>query len=745
MASYDDSGDLLDPPGTATQLLVPNNRQELAPLSNWPPLSSPGSESLTSSPTLSQLLHCFRRRWPLAIGLSLLLSGLLASAVYFLVPISYESAALLRVNRTIEGGTTLDPDTYNTYRKTQAQLVKSNNVLSDALGSDEIRNLRTIQEWAPQPSKSLERALKVDYPGDAELMQILLRGDEPAELPKIVNAVKDAYLRLIVNKERDEKIDRREKISRELKNRDGELVRKEKALHDLVEGVGGGDSKQIDTQRSVLIAYLAVLRQKIGEADSMMLQKELDLQAVRARSENNKNPAAEIEIPAMIIERAINEDSEVRTAKGRRDAEVERIALIKSKDVRGDRSPDVVEAKQKIQGYDQQIEDRTRDIRPQIIAEVKRTIIGNKGPLLEQSPEQNIKLLDSQMQRISDYLSKLRQEYDTKLEEAKKLGSTVLNLEQQRTEIDNLKQFRQSLNKEVFNLDVELRTSVSRVVQIEDAKVPDGDNRLYRGLLIAFASLGGVGLATIGVVFAEFQSRRINSASEVNQGLALRVLGTLPNRRGASSTEVGESIDNIRTMLLKGGGLDTPHMVMVTSAQVREGKTTVASQLAASLARSGRKTLLIDGDLRKPIIHKQFAVPLENGFCEVLRRQVDMDDAVQASMIADLWIMPAGVVDQAAIIALSRDSIQELFRRLRAKYDFIVIDSGPVLAFADSLMLGHFVDAAVISVRRDRSQLTKVHEARERLEAVGIRVLGAVVNGVRVKIPRGFKSLPSPK
>jgi len=174
-------------------------------------------------------------------------------------------------------------------------------------------------------------------------------------------------------------------------------------------------------------------------------------------------------------------------------------------------------------------------------------------------------------------------------------------------------------------------------------------------------------------------------------------------------------------------------LVLVASAETGEGRTTVASQLAASLARAGRRTLLVDGDVRRPNLHTLFNQPLEDGLCEVLRTEAEVTDVVRPTQAEGLWLMTAGYCDADAVKALATDQVQPIFDKLRADYDFIIIDGAPVLGVADSLLFGQHCDGVILSVLRDRSCVTNIHRASERLRSVGVRMIGAVVNGVGSK------------
>jgi capsular exopolysaccharide synthesis family protein len=261
---------------------------------------------------------------------------------------------------------------------------------------------------------------------------------------------------------------------------------------------------------------------------------------------------------------------------------------------------------------------------------------------------------------------------------------------------------------------------------------------------IAISSIGGALAFALGCVlvgYLEFRSRRLNGPEEVNEGLGIRVIGTLPSLSSRQAldpahpivAQLTESIDGVRTILMHDSTAKRRQVVLVTSAATMEGRTTVASQLAASLARAGRRTLLVDGDLRRPALHALFDVPLEDGLCEVLRAEVDVDDVIRPTHAEGLWLLTAGYCDIDAIHALATEQMQPVFDKLRTEYDFVIIDGAPIVGMSDALIFGQYSDGAILSVRRDHSQMPKINQAAELLRDVGIRIIGAVVNGVPAK------------
>src|SRR5262249_25422181 len=243
--------------------------------------------------------------------------------------------------------------------------------------------------------------------------------------------------------------------------------------------------------------------------------------------------------------------------------------------------------------------------------------------------------------------------------------------------------------------------------------------------------------------FAWFECRkqRVRGASEISRGLGIRVVGAVPTQAGLERRLVGpggesdlegtaamESIDAIRTRLLHEADTRSTRVVMVTSAGAGEGKTTLAAALASSLARAGRKTLLLDGDLRRPTVHQLFEVAPQPGFSEALLGEVELSDSIQDTPLENLSVMAAGQWDREVLASLARGGLEGMFDKLAEEFDFILIDSHPVLEAPDALLIGRQADAVLLSVLNEVSQMPRVYAAQQQLASVGIRLMGAVVN-----------------
>src|SRR5262249_23212014 len=156
-----------------------------------------------------------------------------------------------------------------------------------------------------------------------------------------------------------------------------------------------------------------------------------------------------------------------------------------------------------------------------------------------------------------------------------------------------------------------------------------------------------------------------------------------------------EAVDATRVMLLQAARTCPLRVVMVTSAESGEAKTSLSTHLAASLAQVGYRTLLIDGDLRNPIAHRVFELDSAPGFCELLRGGAGVEEVVRPTRVAGLWMTPAGQWDGQASRALAQEVTSRVLHRFRQEYEFIIIDTSPVLPVADPLLLGQHADGAL--------------------------------------------------
>ena len=233
-----------------------------------------------------------------------------------------------------------------------------------------------------------------------------------------------------------------------------------------------------------------------------------------------------------------------------------------------------------------------------------------------------------------------------------------------------------SLWAERERLEVEGRSTVQRISLEVEATAPRSKNRKPQ---ILAAGMAGVLLRRPVRHRVSGLPAGIYSQDEVVRGLRLRVLGSLPvlMRQPSASNTRGllkyaywghqwtEALNGLRTVLLHEASQHGIQVVQIASAAPQEGKTTLASHLAISLAAAGRRTLLIDADLRRPVLHTVFAVSPTPGLSGVLREEYTVNAAVRPTSVAGLDLLPAGSVDGAVLQLLARGRLEAPLRILR--------------------------------------------------------------------------------
>jgi len=269
-------------------------------------------------------------------------------------------------------------------------------------------------------------------------------------------------------------------------------------------------------------------------------------------------------------------------------------------------------------------------------------------------------------------------------------------------------------------------------------------------LLIVLLSLFGSLAITIAIAIArESMNETVSSADDVEKILKTKMLGIIPlvakkiiKKHGKSALIPGtttedrgafaESIRTIRTSVCL-DELAEPHkVIMVTSALPGEGKSTLASHLAHSLSQVER-VLLIECDMRRPSLHRAFDFENTLGLAQLLTGDAQFIDCIKLGAIDDLDVIPAGSIPDQPLELLGSKRFKHLISQMKKRYDRIVIDSAPVQAVSDALILGQLSDTVLYAVKANSTKSSISARGIKRLRESGIKITGAVVTQVNIQ------------
>lgn len=196
------------------------------------------------------------------------------------------------------------------------------------------------------------------------------------------------------------------------------------------------------------------------------------------------------------------------------------------------------------------------------------------------------------------------------------------------------------------------------------------------------------------------------------------------NRRSA----ISEGYRNLRANIQFSSWNHHLHVIAVTSTQAGEGKTTTISNLAVAYAQEGKRVLLIDADLRHPSIQEMFDVTNRTGLSNILANQCSCDEVVRITEIENLSIVTAGPTPPNPTELLSSGKLHEAVAGWKEDFDMILIDTSPIMAVADGLIVASISDGVILVVNAGKVKRQYIQKSKERLESVKAQILGVVLN-----------------
>ncbi|HEX5412422.1 MAG TPA: polysaccharide biosynthesis tyrosine autokinase [Terriglobia bacterium] len=269
--------------------------------------------------------------------------------------------------------------------------------------------------------------------------------------------------------------------------------------------------------------------------------------------------------------------------------------------------------------------------------------------------------------------------------------------------------------------------------------------RTQETLMLALLLSGMLGI--VGAVAADGLDRTLRDPRAIPSELGTGLLGSLPEVRSdieiksllmpadiqgdeeADGTPFAESLLGIRSTLLLGTSGTPMRALAVISSRPEEGKTTLAMSLAMSMAALGRRTVLVDGDLRRPQIHRILDISNRLGLSSILQDHAKIDEAVIPGRMDRLSILPAGPLSTNAREHIAA-RIGEVVEELKSRFEIVVIDTPPMLGFADGLNVASVADASLLVVRAGRTSRDCVQMVIDQLRQVRAQLAGIVLNGV---------------
>ncbi|QEL17217.1 polysaccharide biosynthesis tyrosine autokinase [Limnoglobus roseus] len=703
------------------------------------PVSLPSPVGNRNVPTFMGLLNALKRRWVLASFLGLLVAAAAAVALWIAAPQGkHQVKALLEITPEnvglMPGANQQNDSNTSNFKENQMVLIKTRTILTRVVQNEKLKDTQLVKT-SDDPAKVIEDMLRLRWEAP-DLMAVTMNGDRPDELKEVLDVLVQTFKAESSAKETERRraqkdilVKLREKYQKDIDDimRAGHLrgdmnaPQTPEMFNEKVKDVGDELRKARSAKREAEVKLAALddqVKAANDEAASLQTKKFTDEQ-IEAALLRDKEPAlvgfqAELEVA----------QAKLKARQGAyKDADNPRIVEVQ------DEIKDIIARRAALTSQ------RRSDVETKLRAERRDEI--EKGQRLIQIERTTAQ---SNLTKYSQAVTEL----ESRLEVMNRMGIEVIK---QDREIKPKMEQKQKIEEQIEQLNLWL-SSGGRIEIREKAVIMYNHNQRQKMLYSGMIGVAMFLVVLTLVAFLEWRTRRVDGVDQVVNEIGMRVIGTIPAFPSRQSIKTGEadanqnwrfilneSVNSTRTMLLHTAKTQSMQVIMVTSAMQGEGKTSLSSQLATSMATAGLRTLIVDCDLRNPSMHRLFDLPLAPGCSEILLSELDVSDAVQPTTVPNLWVIPAGQCSNRVISALAQGhQLESLFNRLRGQFDFIVVDSCPVLPVADTLLIGQHVDGVLISILQDISQLPKVLDASDRLSQLNIPLLGAVVNGIKTDI-----------
>ncbi len=673
--------------------------------------------------TPMSMFSALRRRVWLAVSVGLLLAIATSTLIWvFMPPPKPRISAKMYMTGAVRGTLFEHPDPQIS-QQSQMALIRSQLVLAAALRSPNISKLDLIRQQ-DEPLDWLSKELVVDYPNGYEIVRIYLTTTQEQDGIKIVDSVKAAYLDEIVNTStnaRKERLDRLQSLQARAQEN---LKRKQSVVRKLAEAVGSTKPENVAIQQQLIQEQHASAQREFIKIQSELRRMTIEESALKNGARVPYTPSESA------IQDAVDADPAVKDW-------IHRIAIAEA----NLRETERVMAKSFVETATKRTKIELAEFGKELIS-AKKAARDNYLAVQSQRKDLDGQTRVVQLRESIAFQKDLSRVLESEVERLgksiKSINTANLDLEAERIEIASAEDLYSKITGAISTLTAE-QDVPPRVRSLENASVERVNLDTRKMQLAAVGGVAIFGLVCFVVALFEFRNHRVETPDAISRLCNLTVLGTVPwvpkniEKKSLKDQEywhsvLSESMACTQSFIRHVGNGNSSKLLLITSAEKAEGKTSLSTQLAQSFARNGVKTLLIDGDIRQPATHHCFGVQSSPGFCEVLRGEMESNAVIQ-EVRPNLYFMPAGRFCELAIVSLVSGTGTADLRRFKADYDVIIIDSSPVMLVADALHLAKQADGVLVAVLTGRSRENLVREAVARLRQIAAPLLGIMVNG----------------
>ena len=697
-----------------------------------------------------------RAKWWI-MSVFLLVAGAAVPLVWMFVTPEYRARASIRISPVVSRIVFATEDNgivplYQSFVNTQVSVILGSVVLKRVLDREDIRQ----SAWYSEPAKvfmgtkmsKLERlrgSLTVTPRRSTELIDVSIVTNDSTDAKLIVDAVVDSYKTYTDETLRQNDIRRLETLIRERdtlqKEVDGLIATK----YRLTKILGTADPETYRAQLSALLSELRAEKEALQRKRSIEEWAETKTASLESDGETVADATPDEDVPTMDPVQQARMKRYSRDAEWRglnMSVEASKSELSVSMDRYGELHPRIRQLTAGVELAERLRHEREYQLDEDWMATQMSGLATSGGTMAMLGDDttdpgvgrymipgvSNAEVLDQQIELLANDIDRKNSD----LTDAGEIAKQVAHYDE---EIRYKRELYELVRQRLTAFEMEAKAP-ARIMIADYAVKPWGPYRDRRIILSVLATMGAIAMG-LGVGFLRGTvDPRIHGEADINTPIHVPFLGKLPLLPSGpcldenSDPVVTESIRMVRTALLKRLGSSGSQVVLVTSSASCAGKTSVAILLSRSLAQLGKKTLLVEADLRRPSIADRMNFVADTGLAGVLSGTIDEEEVVVSTRIANLDVLPAGLrPPQFNFELLANGTFAACMKRWRESYDCVVLDSPPVFPVADARILATQVDGTIMVLRAAHCRRNDVFQAYTDLLAGGGKVVGTVFIG----------------
>lgn len=700
-------------------------------LVEYAPVSGEGK---TPGPELD-VIALIRRRWWVIALVAVVVYAIGLPPIFFLMEKKYRTVGLIEIAPIIPAIIYRDSESdqplpnYDGFKNTQAAIIASDRVLRRV--ADEVRKLNlSLFKDSADPYLAIRQM--IDKEGilivpDRQSFLITIEmttGQSQAdEAQVLINSIINNYMAVAVEGQSREENAKLGILENERKQLMAKIEGQQETVRQLVDEFGTGE---LTVLQQMQYERLASLQRELTDTEIQLLALDSQIQLLEQGSQAAGLSETLLEQRNQIL---LNDPALQSLGADLRRYESE---ILISRQTMHPNNPALIRQEQVLQTLQERYEERKGEALKEFEASFEE----------RQNNARQLKLneLKNQQNQLNTLQKRLQEKMSAQDIETVQLGRKQFTIDDQKEQLQLTKERLQETNRRIDELLIESKRPARISIADSAFSVPASGKRKK---MAAAVGMGGLALGAFAAFLLHKADRRITNPQEVVKRIQVKILGTTtdPNsvKKALLPQQLSDDYQTIRANLGLLSNQSGTSIILVSSPGVKDGKTTFSVNLATSFANSGKKTLLIDADLRKPDVSGALNLPPAlRGFQDYLFGK-NLESCLYRYKESNLYILASDFRNSAdALDLLAHPQAAERIRKLKESFDTIIIDSPPVLAFADSLVLARMADAVILTTFLGHTSQTDIQEAFNRLCQIGANILGTVVNNVKVE--HGYRS-----